>query len=746
MMEIGYEKYYDFFVQKSSTQRRLSKTSLMPAGKSGLSRSFSSTAGTSSSCSSTQNDDDEQDDKKKRKNATAICCCPFRNTRGGDSDHPENSMLNSTVDIIDECFDIDAAKGWEPVHDLQIGEFLLVPKDHGALNLLTRRMSLSQKKRRYERQILEKKESEKDGKSAIQKIRNKRKSVKASIEKTDEKLAFAIEKQAQHEVIRAFILFENALDREIFLWAYEEALKNSWLLRLFRERPAVLNCLGTDLAAHPLSFHGSFLRVEKAPEPSNILWENIDGLEKSVGKRTWQKYGGALISFFLLIVSFFCVSLTEMGPDMLSFSDTLLESGHDIPIQYFQADLRVAIPAGIFLEAGPAVFSESLRGGGFHFVHTSKGTGNIRTGGLPPTVLDTLKDEDVSSWKSSEGKRWEQMLASARFSNSGSGNTGKQAYPSLARGIYPGMELSVSTRALEEAQEGQGDPQGDPKKLDLRNLKCSKLMLFFKALQKLEFYSRPGTDASPDTKAPGSKMNKVKELAPHLAAAAGGAKDKASKLLGNEGGSSSDDKQKNENEEKNKVPSADSASHIDNADEKDIDTFLIQRLHETNYVTKDLGELIAQLKPIPFHKRIQNPANTNTTLAVSLLDEEAELMDDGSFRPICEGATERTERFFNDAEDATKATDENSSDSEGKGNNIPSEFSAIHSALTRIPYKQQPQVAATIRLRLEFSRATIIYMLRSRGSLRNLSACISPGQLIFLDLHYTRPERNIIAP
>ena len=53
-------------------------------------------------------------------------------------------------------YDLDKENGWEPVTELQLGEFVLCCKDHGALEQLTARIELSKERRRLDQKVKEK--------------------------------------------------------------------------------------------------------------------------------------------------------------------------------------------------------------------------------------------------------------------------------------------------------------------------------------------------------------------------------------------------------------------------------------------------------------------------------------------------------------------------------------------------------------------------------------------------------------
>ena len=105
------------------------------------------------------------------------------------------------------------------------------------------------------------------------------KNIEDDIRKAENELSNSIANKGQDEVVRAFVIFENCLDKEIFLWSYaNNPLDKGLMGRIIGQSEFLAKLWGINVAQSPLSFEGKLLKVEPAPEPSNVLWENVDGL------------------------------------------------------------------------------------------------------------------------------------------------------------------------------------------------------------------------------------------------------------------------------------------------------------------------------------------------------------------------------------------------------------------------------------------------------------------------------------
>lgn len=62
--------------------------------------------------------------------------------------------------------------------------------------------------------------------------------------------------------------------------------------------------------ARPLRLQGKRLKVKKAPEPSNIVWENLD---TPAWSQTCRRLLTALLTVFLISFSFFIVYAAQVS-------------------------------------------------------------------------------------------------------------------------------------------------------------------------------------------------------------------------------------------------------------------------------------------------------------------------------------------------------------------------------------------------------------------------------------------------
>ncbi|CAD7971463.1 unnamed protein product [Amoebophrya sp. A25] len=128
----------------------------------------------------------------------------------------------------------------------------------------------------------------------------------------------------ENEVVRAFIIFDNCLDKEIFLWSYRNGhgsiakSGSACLSKIFSPATAQLlsQIFGFDVSESPLAFEGKLLSVTPAPEPSNILWQNVDGLSSNLFTSFPRKYGASVVSALLLFLSFVLVFFCEILPEV----------------------------------------------------------------------------------------------------------------------------------------------------------------------------------------------------------------------------------------------------------------------------------------------------------------------------------------------------------------------------------------------------------------------------------------------
>ncbi|CEL91601.1 unnamed protein product [Vitrella brassicaformis CCMP3155] len=128
------------------------------------------------------------------------------------------------------------------------------------------------------------------------KIRNKREHLKAKQKITEE----------EREVCMAFVTFNREDDKENILDWY--AWSRVWLLKYLQQEY--------------LKFKGRRIRVEQAPEPSNILWQNLD-FEK------WKRaYRVCLTTLLTIVLLLLCGGLIAYSKEVAAMNIDVPEEGH----------------------------------------------------------------------------------------------------------------------------------------------------------------------------------------------------------------------------------------------------------------------------------------------------------------------------------------------------------------------------------------------------------------------------------
>eukprot|EP00392_Amoebophrya_sp_AT5.2_P007363 g7377.t1 len=310
--------------------------------------------------------DDEEDER--------FCCMFFRGFRRSlrrlvpqqDDEHSRHMSQR----VANESLDLDKENNWAPVPELQLGEFVLCCRDHGSLNQLNRRIRLGKKRRRLEYQIEERKTTLREQRDLMlledqgvnyledprrsddddllrdaplrgvklnfdavggavdrdlqhdpllralqQQLRQNQRQIKRAAHLLKKRVA----SRKENEVVRAFVIFDHCLDKEIFLWAYKnkhQSDEKEFLGKLAGKSEFLRSLFGLDLRESPLAFEGKLLKVQPAPEPSNLLWENVDGLPDNFFKAFPRRYGASMVSGVLLFLSFVLVFFCEVLPEV----------------------------------------------------------------------------------------------------------------------------------------------------------------------------------------------------------------------------------------------------------------------------------------------------------------------------------------------------------------------------------------------------------------------------------------------
>ncbi|CAD7940597.1 unnamed protein product [Amoebophrya sp. A120] len=287
---------------------------------------------------------------------------------GGTVSRSRQSSKESCANIE---VDLDSENNWQPVPELQLGEFVLCCRDHGAMYALDERILLGKKRRRLQYEIQERKmeltsienickprmltatnsttssgESKRnsnpnsaskfslgrggqeeegaggedvDEDQRLHALQRELQQLERHIKRVATRLRKRIVSRKENEVVRAFVIFDNCLDKEIFLWSYRYGVhtdKKELLGKVAGNSEFLRSLFGYDVRESPLAFEGKLLKVTPAPEPSNILWENVDGLPDNFFKAFPRKYGATMAAALLLFVSFVLVFFCEVLPEV----------------------------------------------------------------------------------------------------------------------------------------------------------------------------------------------------------------------------------------------------------------------------------------------------------------------------------------------------------------------------------------------------------------------------------------------
>lgn len=85
---------------------------------------------------------------------------------------------------------------------------------------LTARINLGKERRRLSEKIKEKVEYGLQYTKPALKLIEQLKNIEDDIRKAEDELTASIQQKSQQEAVRAFVIFDNCLDKDIFLWAY----------------------------------------------------------------------------------------------------------------------------------------------------------------------------------------------------------------------------------------------------------------------------------------------------------------------------------------------------------------------------------------------------------------------------------------------------------------------------------------------------------------------------------------------